>query len=71
MRFPRHMLNQYGSKRNFKQMKRNQVRELRRAYSSLQSGCAYLPDEAYRLAIKISSDINRLQALVSVKKWGR
>lgn len=71
MRFPRSMCEKYGSHRNFKQLKRKQLRAVIKAMDDLRFGCAYLKRPAYRTVIRLDHEANDLKQQLSVKVWGR
>lgn len=71
MFFPKYMLDAYGSRRAFKQAKRKQIRDLRKAIIELRSGCAYMPKGAYEAIKLINSEVDYITSEASLKKWGR
>lgn len=71
MGFPRGMCKKYGSHRNFKQLKRKQLRAVVKALDDLRFGCAYLERPAYRTVIRLDNEASDLKEQLSVKTWGR
>lgn len=71
MALPQYIVDQYGSTREYKQTKRRQIRALEKALKDLRGGCAYLPNEGYRLFDQISFNVKDLRDITSLKNWGR
>ena len=74
MTIPKYVLENTGCKRqrDFKALKRAQLRNLKTALDAVRCGCAYAPLFAHDGPItQIESLIEELQSEWSAKKWGR
>ena len=69
-RLPNHMLDTFGSLREFKVSKRAAVRRLAAALDDFRLGCAYVPHGQHEAAV-IAESIRVLKHIMSVKEWGR
>ena len=68
---PSHIVNIYGTTRQFKVYKRSNIENIRRQLNSLRVGCAYMPDNSSEDIRIINDAINRLKQKCSIKNWGR
>lgn len=59
------------TEREWRAMKRVDIRQLALSFDYLRLGSAYLPEEAYAIVQRIGNDIEELKSLCSVKKWRR
>jgi len=67
---PAHITERYVTGRMFKQVKRRQLEEARKAVSNLRFGCAYFPAGPVPV-VKVYSELNKLKLQLSQKQWGR
>jgi len=58
-----------ASAREFKQMKRRELRSVLKAMSDLQCGCAFFPNSSDDFDIAIKA-VRAMQKDLSVKRWG-
>lgn len=59
------------SSREFKALKRYQLRELERAYGEYELGCAHCPNYDSGTQNKLEAIIKELRESHSAKNWGR
>lgn len=69
--FPKHMRKMFGDQRNFKIYARSYLKQLSKAYSELQHGCAYFPVGGYTEMHTINASLKKLQQILSQRNWGR
>ena len=61
----------YKTKRDFKQQKRKDLRQLIRALNQYRLGCAFTGDAACNAFDRINKDIEIIKKAIAVKEWGR
>ena len=59
------------SQREYKSLKRKQVRQVIKEMESLQLGCAYAAGYEDGLIDRINADLKELKERMSVNNWGR
>lgn len=67
-RLPDHMLESYGSKRAFRQVKRAELKRVLAVLQQLTSGCAYTP--AYEQIVDARELLQKAGEAMSAKNWG-
>lgn len=69
---PNHVKQLYGFKRarQFKSLKRQELRKIFKALDEFRVGSYYIPEEAYEEMLKIEKSIEQIKQNLSVKKWG-
>jgi len=70
-KFPKHIIQRYGSGRNFKKNKRRWLKMTKRAFGHLRVGSFYFPDDGWVEVNEIEAALDRLAEKISAKKWGR
>jgi hypothetical protein len=70
VKFPEHIIKQYGSSRKFRESKRAALRKMEIALRRLYLGCAYLPSGSQKVQ-RIERELKALRDELSVKAWGR
>ena len=70
-RIPRNVLDNLMCRttRDFRTLKRRQIKTLLSALNELRIGCVYLP--GYRHIGQLADKVKQLHGLLSAKKWGR
>lgn len=69
-KLPNHMLETFGTLREFKQIKRFQMRTLKSALNALRLGCVYMPNCQSHINV-IERNVAELSLKISHKNWGR
>jgi len=71
MRVPKYVLKNSGIKtqRQWKELKRRQLRAAFKAMRKFQGGCYYTPDKGQYC--QVMRGLEQLKDMLSVKKWGR
>lgn len=57
------------TQRAFKQLKRKQLREMRKVMDELRIGSVYMPE--FNEARRLDNTLSRLEEACSVEEWGR
>jgi hypothetical protein len=71
MTIPKYCLNNMGleTARQFKSLKRKEVRRALRAVDDLRTGCSFLPSGDTRVQ-RIQKELDQLKQELAVKNWG-
>lgn len=70
-KLPKHLLDEYGSTRQFKSDKRAALRVMERALGEYRWGCAYLSPEITRAVQRVHDEVEELKRLTSQEVIGR
>jgi len=71
MSIPKHIRQRFGSSRQFKAVKRSEVRAVLRAMDDLSFGSAYMPPDAFAEFLEARRKMRSVLKRISVKNWGR